>query len=94
MEIYIIIAISFGLMFAYRYVKNIIFTVREVAKIHEVPERGRLLYIISFWMIVFSVIACPFYALVVLITDRQTLIKDWSRSILIKHYEVEIKNSS
>ena len=91
MEVYIIIALSFGIMFAYRYTRDIIYSIKEVARIHEVRQRHTLLNLFAFNTTVLSIVLMPIYALVVLFSDRQELIRSWSRLILVKYYDVELK---
>ena len=93
MIIYTILALSFSIMFSYRYTKEIIHLVQEVAKVHEVKQQQIRLGLFAFWITILSAILMPAYALVILFTDRQKLIKDWSRQILLKYYDVELKNS-
>ena len=92
-EIYIIIAISFAIMFAFRYTRDIIFMVKGVAVIHEIDERPQLLNGISVLLTLFSLIFFPFYAILVLFSNRDKLIKEWSKQILVKYYDLELKNS-
>ena len=56
----------------------------HVANAHEVHTRIVLLYCIGLMLALFSLIAMPFYATLVLSRDRQKLIKNWSKEILIK----------
>ena len=91
---YIILCIGFGLMFMYRYTREVIYQVVEVAKSHEVEQKNLILSIIVFWITVLSIILMPLYLLAILFTDRQTLIKNWSRDILVKNYNLELKNNS
>ena len=91
MTIYIIIAISFALMFLFRYIKEIVYTVREVAKVHEVGTRLALLYSLGVMLFILSLVAMPAYAITVLFSNRQSLIKQWSRVILTKYYDVQLK---
>ena len=80
-------------MFLFRYIKEIIYTVREVARVHEIDTKETLLRSIGIMLFILSLIAMPVYAITVLFSDRQNLIKHWSRLILVKYYDVELKNS-
>ena len=94
MELYIGMCISFGLMFMYRYTREIIYQIVEVAKVHEVEQQRMKLGLFAFWMTILSVILMPAYAIVVLFSDRQKLIKDWSRDLLVKYYNLELKSNN
>jgi len=91
MEIYIIAAISFAIMFTFRYTKDIVFVIREVTKIHEIDPRNLLLKSIYVIFFLLTAMLWPVYLLVISRTERMELIQEWSRSILVQHYELEIK---
>ena len=78
-------------MFLFRYIKEIVYTVREVAKVHEVDTKETLLRSIGIMLFILSLIAMPAYAITVLFSNRQSLIKQWSRVILTKYYDVQLK---
>lgn len=80
-------------MFAYRYTRDIIFLVKGVAIIHEVDEKPILLRSLGIIFTIFSIIFFPFYAIVVIFSNRDKLIKSWAKQILVKHYDLELKNS-
>ena len=94
MEIYIIAAISFAVMFAYRYISEIMITVKLVADTHKIAQRPNLLYALSIVLFTLSFLIFPLYAIVVLFSSRQELIKSWARLILLKYYDLELKISS
>ena len=94
MEIYLIAAISFGIMFFHRYIRDIVHLVKAVAKIHDVENRDILLYFQALVLFIASIVLFPFYLVAVLRADRPVVIMNFSRSILLKHYDVELEISS
>ena len=92
METYIIIAIAFAIIFAIRYIKDIMLNVQDIVRIHEVDARNNLLYSIGVMLFLFSIIFMPFYAIVILSSDRHQLNKHWAKLILLKYYQMEVKN--
>ena len=86
MEIYIILAISFAVMFSFRYTKDIIFTIREVAKVKDIEENKFLLNLMLVVFFISAALFMPAYLLVITTTERSHLIHQWSTRILIRHY--------
>ena len=93
-EIYLIAALSFGIMFSFRYIKEIVFMVKNVAKTHGIDQKDNTLYALSTMLGVLSVIGFPAYALLVIFSDRKKVIMDYARLILLKYYDLELKTSS
>jgi hypothetical protein len=93
MEIYILMAISFAVMFALRYTKEIVISVQEVAAIHKVKPKNLVLYSFSVFLFFLTIVAFPFYATVVVFRDRYTLVGEWVELILLRYYDVELKNN-
>jgi hypothetical protein len=93
-ELYIIMAISFGIMFAARYTINIIKSVQEVAKIHKVKSRNLVLYTFSIFLFLLTIVAFPLYAFTLIFKDRWLLIHKYTELILLTYYDVELKNNS
>ena len=94
MEIYILAALSFAVMFSFRYIRDIIFTVKNVAKTHGVGQKDNTLYAVSLWLGILSMLLFPAYLIYVLLESRKKLIMDHARLILLKCYDVELKISS
>ena len=87
-------AISFGVMFYIRYVSNIMQTVEAVSEIHEVEAKPKTLRALGIWIGLVSAILFPVFALMVLVEDRNKVIIDYARKILLKYYDVELKITS
>jgi len=91
MEIYILLAISFAIMFTFRYTKDIIYVVKGVAKVHEVNPRNYFLNVLYIVFFILTAALWPVYLLVISTTERLELIQGWAKSILLRHYELELK---
>jgi len=87
-------AISFGIMFYIRYVSNIMQTVETVADIHDVEAKPKTLRAVGIWISLISAILFPVFAPMVLVEDRNKVIIDYARKILLKYYDVELKITS
>jgi hypothetical protein len=91
MDFYIILAISFAIMFTFRYTKEIAFTVQAVAKVHELQENKLISIVIYPILFIIAALMMPVYAFIILNSSRSDLIHSWSKQILINHYGLEEK---
>jgi hypothetical protein len=90
MEIYIIMCISFAILYHIRYVTDIIFITEEVAKIHDAESHFPKYYFIIINLIV-SILLMPIVAFSVITNNRDEYIKSGASKILIKYYDLELK---
>jgi hypothetical protein len=64
--------------------------VRNVAIVHELEENRFLLNALYVSFFLLAALLMPAYAILVF-QDRKALIKNWSKSILVQHYGLEVK---
>ena len=69
-------------------------TVETVADIHEVDAKPKTLQALGIWIALISAVLFPAFALLVLVVDRNTIIIDYARKILLRYYDVELKITS
>jgi hypothetical protein len=87
MEYYIILAISFAIMYHFRYTKEILEVVKQVAIIHDATPNATIkLY--SFITFFITIIAFPLYAIVTITQPREKIIKEHSTTVLITYYDL------
>ena len=90
MEIYIILCISFSIMYYISYVRDIIFVVKEVVKVHDAEGNfNPLLY--SIVSLVLAAIGMPIYLFLILYSTKQNILYYASSGILLNHYDLELK---
>lgn len=90
MEYYIIACISFAIMYYISYTRDVLFIVKNVAKLHDAEgDFNPVLY--SIVSIVLTAIAMPIYLLMLLFTTKDKVLHYASSGILLKHYDLEVK---
>jgi hypothetical protein len=94
LEIYIILALSFAIMFSWRYIFEVIYYVTAVAKVHEIDRKPLFLGTLSISFFIVVALSAPLYLIYIMSNDRKDIIRAYTRSILQKYYDLELKNSS
>jgi hypothetical protein len=91
LEIYITLALSFALMFSARYIAEVIYYVRAVAKVHEIDQKPLFLGTLSISFFIVVAISAPLYLIYIMGNDRKEIIRAYTRTILSKYYDLELK---
>lgn len=95
MELYLILAISFAIMYYFRYTREIIQTTLEVAELFDDLESTFNIAIYSILTFADSLIFMPLYAYKIIKISRYDYIKERSMHVLKMHFGLEqIKNSN
>ena len=87
MEIYLIIALSFAMMYWWNYTREIILTVQGVEGRFDKMSGGINPVLFSLFTGIATFVAAPVYACVIFTTDKRAYIKDMATTIVKKQHD-------
>lgn len=90
MEIYVILALSFAIMYHINYTNEILAVVKDVAVIHD-AEATAPLFIYGIVSFLTTLVFMPGYVLQILLKSRDDIIRSVSSEVLVKFYDLEPK---
>ena len=92
MEIYLILCLSFAMMYWWNYTREIILTVRGVEDRFDKMHGSINPVLFSIFTGVATFVAAPVYAYMIFTTDKRAYIKDMATTIVKKQHELENEN--